>query len=72
MCRSPGRSAAANKDKIHSLRRKTGPGHSTSQPGEGAVNLLVTEVRAAEQALRGLAFTFAAAVVSIYFYTFTS
>lgn len=55
-----------------SEKRKMGPGHSTSQPREGAVNLPVTEVRAAEQALQGLLFTFAAVVVSLYFYIFTS
>lgn len=56
---------------ISEEKRKMGPVHSTSQPGEGAVNLLVSEVRAAEQALQGLVFTFAAVIVSIYFYIFT-
>lgn len=49
-----------------------GPGHGTSQAGEGAVNLPVAEASAAERAPRGIVVTFAAAVVSVEFYIFTS
>lgn len=49
-----------------------GRGHGTSQAGEGAVNLPVPEASAAERAPRGIVVTFAAAVVSVEFYIFTS